>query len=193
LSRVKSSFFPLLAVLAGLVYSANGQEPGRNSVITIHVFKAGLFSVLGHNHVVVAPVAKSNLNPSGLTTEINVRAKELKVTDPGESESTRMEIQNTMLGPKVLDAEKYPDISFQSSRIVGTSPRHFRVTGRLALHGTSREMNFDVVWSSDHYHGSAKLKQTDFGIQPITIGGGAIKVKDEIEVEFDIYGPQPNS
>jgi hypothetical protein len=193
LSRVKSSFFLLLAVLAGFIHSGDGQMPGRNSAITVHVFKSGLFPAFGHNHTVVAPVAKSSLDPARLTAEINVRAKDLKVTDPGESESTRMEIQNTMLGPKVLDAEKYQDISFKSSRIERTSAQHSRVTGSLALHGRSREMSFDVVWNADHYHGSAKLKQTDFGIQPVTIGGGAIKVKDEIEVEFDIYGPQPNS
>ena len=36
------------------------------------------------------------------------------------------------------------------------------------------------------YHGETKLKQTDFGIQPVSVGGGTIKVKDELDVEFSI-------
>jgi hypothetical protein len=39
-----------------------------------------------------------------------------------------------------------------------------------------------------HYHGSAVLKQRDFGITPIRIAGGSVKVKDEVRVEFDIVG-----
>ena len=42
--------------------------------------------------------------------------------------------------------------------------------------------------TNGHYRGSAKLRQTEFGITPVTIGGGAIKVKDEIRIEFDIFG-----
>jgi hypothetical protein len=37
------------------------------------------------------------------------------------------------------------------------------------------------------YKGNAKLKQTDFGIEPVSAGGGTVKVKDEIELEMDIY------
>ena len=36
------------------------------------------------------------------------------------------------------------------------------------------------------YRGSATLKQTDFGMKPIRIAGGAIKVKDEVKIDFDI-------
>jgi hypothetical protein len=36
-----------------------------------------------------------------------------------------------------------------------------------------------------HYRGSATLKQTDFGIKPISIGGGMVKVKDEVKIDFD--------
>jgi hypothetical protein len=31
------------------------------------------------------------------------------------------------------------------------------------------------------------LKQTDFGIQPVSVAGGTIKVKDELEIEFTIF------
>ena len=30
------------------------------------------------------------------------------------------------------------------------------------------------------------LKQTDYGITPISVAGGAVKVKDELNIDFDI-------
>ena len=92
-----------------------------------------------------------------------------------------------MLGPKVLDAEKFPQIRFTSSRIEQTSPQHYRVSGILELHGVRKDLSFAVAGGPQHYAGTTKLKQTDFGIQPFSAGGGTVRVKDEIELTFDIY------
>jgi hypothetical protein len=37
-----------------------------------------------------------------------------------------------------------------------------------------------------------KLKQTDYGIEPVSVGSGTIKVKDEIDLEMDIYPGEPS-
>jgi hypothetical protein len=54
------------------------------------------------------------------------------------------------------------------------------------LHGHTRPVTVKAVRDHDHYRGSASKKQTAFGITPITIAGGAVKVKDEVSIEFDI-------
>jgi hypothetical protein len=36
------------------------------------------------------------------------------------------------------------------------------------------------------YRGTCSLKQKEFGIAPISIAGGTVKVKDELQIEFDI-------
>jgi polyisoprenoid-binding protein YceI len=155
-----------------------------------------LFSGLAHNHVVVAPIAKAAVEPAKLTAEITVVTKEMKVTDPEVSEKDRAEIQSTMLGPKVLDPEKYPEVHFRSSRIEQTSPQHYRVVGTLELHGAKQEITLEVASSPsgagvERYHGATKLKQSDFGIKPISLFGGSVKVKDELELEFDVYAAAP--
>ena len=38
----------------------------------------------------------------------------------------------------------------------------------------------------DHYKGSVPVRQSDFGIVPISVAGGTVKVKDEIVIDFDI-------
>ena len=185
---------------------STAQKPPHSS-ITIKVFKSGLFSGFAHNHIVVAPVSHAAIDPARLTAEITVITREMKVTDPGVSEKDRAEIQSTMLGPKVLSQEKYPEIHFKSSRIEQTSPQHYRVTGTLELHGAKREVLLEVVADEEpgpparagmardggiqHYHGTTKLKQSDFGIQPISLFGGSVKVKDELELEFDVHAPAP--
>ena len=35
--------------------------------------------------------------------------------------------------------------------------------------------------------GKFRFKQSDFGIKPVRVAGGTVKVKDELETEFDIF------
>ena len=51
------------------------------------------------------------------------------------------------------------------------------------------EITFEVTGGLEHYHGAAKLKQSAFGIKPISLGGGSVKVKDQLELEFDVFAP----
>ena len=187
---ILSTLIPGTALAAAQSPNTTAADAQR-SAITIHVFKSGLFSGFAHNHVVVAPITGANIDPAGLRAEITVVTKEMKVTDPDVSEKDRAEIQSTMLGPKVLDQEKFPEIHFKSSRIEQTSPEHYRVTGTLELHGTKHEITLEVTGGPEHYHGTTKLKQSDYGIKPISLGGGSIKVKDELELEFDVYATAP--
>ena len=94
--------------------------------------------------MVVAPIAEANINPPGLTAQITVATKEMKVLNLTKAEKDRAEIQSTMLGPKVLDQEKFPEIRFKSSRIEQTSPQHYRVAGMLELHGTKHEVTLKL-------------------------------------------------
>jgi polyisoprenoid-binding protein YceI len=60
------------------------------------------------------------------------------------------------------------------------------VRGDLTLHGQTHPLKLDVQSQNGHFKGDAPLKQRDFGIEPVSVGGGAVKVKDELRVEFDI-------
>jgi polyisoprenoid-binding protein YceI len=64
--------------------------------------------------------------------------------------------------------------------------QHWIVRGDLTLHGVRSPVEVEVVQKDSHYRGSAKLRQQVFGITPIAIAGGAVKVKDEVKIEFDI-------
>jgi len=43
-----------------------------------------------------------------------------------------------------------------------------------------------AVLRNGHYTGRVVLKQRDFGITPVSIAGGTVKVKNELTIDFDI-------
>jgi polyisoprenoid-binding protein YceI len=160
----------------------------EKSVMTVRVFKAGLFSGFAHDHQISAPIQEGSFDQANPTVHLKVDARKLRVVDKDVSDKDRAEIQQTMLGPKVLDTERFPEIRFRSTRVEHLTDRKWLVHGELTVHGETRPVSVDITEENGHYRGTAELKQKDFGISPISLGGGTIKVKNELRVEFDIVG-----
>jgi polyisoprenoid-binding protein YceI len=160
----------------------------ERSTMTVRVFKAGLFSAFGHNHEIKAPIAEGRFSKEEPGVMLRVHSTSLRVVDKDVSEKDRAEIQTTMLGPQVLDSQRFPEISFKSTAVQRQGDGKYLVLGDLTLHGETRRIQVQVEGDGEHYRGSAQLKQKDFGITPVTVAGGAVKVKNEVKVEFDIFG-----
>jgi polyisoprenoid-binding protein YceI len=156
------------------------------SVMTVRVFKAGLFSALGHNHEISAPIAGGIVDINARQVELRAQAGALKVLDPGTSEKDRSEIQRTMLGADVLDAASHPDIVFRSTGAEAAGPGAWRVHGNLTLHGQTHTVDVEVRADGERFVGTSRFRQTEFGIQPVKVAGGTIRVKDEVRIEFNI-------
>jgi polyisoprenoid-binding protein YceI len=158
------------------------------STMKIHVGKAGLFSAFGHEHEISAPIAAGEIDASSRPrVEIQVKSGQMKVLDAQGPSADRARIEQTMLSPAVLDSKKYPYIRFRSTAFKKVEPKRWLVTGELTLHGQTHPVNVDVRGGDGEYRGSARLRQTQFGITPVKVGGGSVRVKDEIEINFDIF------
>lgn len=191
IARVLRLIIPLV-VLPVALWAAEGVAPktmdSDRSVLTVRVFKAGLFSVFGHEHEISAPIQQGSFTEENPWVELTVDARKLRVMDKEVSDKDRVEIQNTMLGPEVLDSEKYPEIHFRSTQVDRLGEDKWMVRGNLTVRGQTRPLSMQVQGQSGHYRGSAELKQKDFGITPVTVGGGTVRVKNELRVEFEICG-----
>lgn len=179
----------LLMPLGVFPHAANAQRAAidaAHSTVTVRVYKSGLLSGLAHNHEIHAPVASGNVDAHEKNVELTFNVADMKVLDPGVSDSEKQEIEATMKGQKVLDVAQFPSISFASTAVAASGQDRYQVTGTLKLHGASRPVTLGVVLRDEKYTGTVTLKQTDFGITPVKIAGGAVKVKDEIDVEFSI-------
>ena len=170
-----------------------------SSTVLVQVNRGGLFAFAGHDHEVAASAVAGSvsLNPSDVgRSQVTLRfdARALKVTGRGEPEKDVAEVQRTMLSERVLDAERYPTIEFESNRIsmVERSADGFRlrIEGRLMLHGTSQPLAVPVTVRLDGDRmtatGTATVRQSSFGIRPVTAAAGTVRVKDEVSVTFTI-------
>ncbi len=169
--------------------AANEKQPidTSHSFLTVYVGKEGLCSIFGHDHVVSAQIAQGEIATFAPEfVEFTVETAKMRVQDPQESESSRAEVQTAMLGPQVLDAGKYPEIHFASEIVERKDDSHWRIHGKLALHGTTRQIIVETRFESGHYRGKVSLKQTDYGMKPIRVAFGTVNARNEVEIEFDI-------
>jgi polyisoprenoid-binding protein YceI len=76
--------------------------------------------------------------------------------------------------------------SFASTRVI-PSQAGGAIEGTLTLHGASRPVRLQVISPAPgRYQGTAEVRQTDFGITPYSGFFGALKLRDEVTVEFEV-------
>lgn len=155
------------------------------SKLTIRAYKSGLFSGFADNHEIQAPITNGMIDEAAGRVKFMVESGKMKVLDPQMKPARRQEVQDRMLGPEVLDSTRFPEITFESSS-VERSGDSYVVHGKLLLHGVTKPLDIDVRSENGAYKGTCTLKQHEFGIEPISIAGGTVKVKDELKIEFDI-------
>jgi hypothetical protein len=179
-------------ILCGLGLARSGSAEDRlidteRSTVTVRVFKAGPFRAIADDPVVIqAPLAEGTFDAAVPHVSIVIDTRRMRVLDPGLSAQDREQVQARMLGPDVLDVQRFRRIHFHSVTIEHLGGARWLARGELELRGQIRPFNVNVSAQNGRYTGRATVKQSDFGIVPISIAGGTVKVKDEITVDFDI-------
>jgi polyisoprenoid-binding protein YceI len=160
----------------------------QRSTITIHVGKSGLLSGAAHDHTVNAPISSGSILESGAQhIEFRVETAKMKVQpDPKINADDQATIQ-THMEEMTLETKKFPEITFRSSRVQKLADGQWKVDGDLSLHGVTKPVSLTVKQTGESWTTHTVLKQTDFGIKPISIGGGVIKVKNEVELDFQVF------
>lgn len=168
------------------------------SSFTIQVGKSGLFGFAGHEHEVVAPAFDGRIvaDPAAFersSVTLRFEAGALRVTGRGEPAADVPKVQEAMLGPKVLDAQRFPAIVFRSTGVKGRAldggGYELEVEGALELHGVKRPLTLplrvELSQGTLSASGSTRLRQSQFGIKPVSVAG-VVKVKDELAIAFRI-------
>ena len=171
-------------------------NPGL-SRFTVQAFASGLFSALGHNPKIAirdysGDLAFSPSSPQDSNVRITAKGDSFEVTDD-VSAKDRAEIDKKMK-QDVLETSQYPEIAFESTQMsvtkTGDANYMAQVTGNLTLHGVTRAVTIpaqvSVTGDSLRAYGEFSLLQTDYGIALISVAAGALKVKDEVKLSFDL-------
>jgi len=180
------------------------------SLVTLRVYRAGRLAKLGHNHVITSANetgrAWTNGTPATSGFEVRMAVADLVVDDPaaraaagpdfpGElSEAARDGTRANMLRAEVLDGERYPEIVVRADSI-GSTWEQPTVAANVTLKDQTRTIDLPlaVVRTDDAIvaRGSFSVLQSDFGITPFSIGGGAIAVADAVDISFEIRAVRP--
>jgi polyisoprenoid-binding protein YceI len=169
------------------------------SRFTVRAFAGGFLSALAHDHTISirefdgeTEFTFGTVEPASL--QMSIKAASLSVVDK-VSENDRVKIETTMRD-EVLEVSKFPEINFKSNSVsatkTGEGQYQAHISGEVSLHGVSRPITIaaqlefgDKVLRAK---GTFALKQSNFGIKPVSVAGGTIKVKDELKFTFDIVG-----
>lgn len=169
----------------------------QRSRALIDVGKTGAFSFAGHTHEVEAPLSSGviHLDTDALSrsdVRLAFNAAAMRVTGKGESAGDVPKVMETMLGEQVLDTKRFPTIAFESTSVTGKGAApslDLTVTGKLTIRDTTRSITAPVAVKVDgamlSVTGKFSIKQTEFGIKPVSVGG-VVKVKDELTITFTI-------
>jgi len=180
-------------------------DPKRSELI-VKTYKEGAASGLAHNHVIKAGDVSGELTwdaaapeATKISASLNVAAFVVDKAENrkkyGESSETsagdQKRVTDHMLDEGQLDVAKFPTISFVSTAFAKDA-KGFVVTGKLTIHGVTREVKLPVkVEEKDGEvvgDGSLKIKTTDFKIQPYRTMFGAIRNKDEVDLFLHLVG-----
>lgn len=166
------------------------------SLIAITVRRAGPLARMGHDHVVATRRLEGFVDAGRGLAELRFRLDQLSVDEPALRKEAGLASQpsadavdgtrRNMFG-KVLQAEAYPWVVVRAAFEAGTRDR---LRADITLHGVTRSYQVPVQLREDSgallAGGAFTLRQTDFGITPFAVLGGALAVKDELELRFAV-------
>jgi polyisoprenoid-binding protein YceI len=166
--------------------------PGCGHLI-VRTRREGLAAKAGHDLTIDVTMWSGDLmhNPNDLpatTLAVTIDLDSLSVREGAGgalplTDRDRKEINATMR--RILGSSASP-ATFVAIRVIASGDGG-AIDGTLTIHGTDRPLRLAVVHGDAHrYRGTATVTQSAFGIKPYSGMFGTLKVRDEVQIEFDV-------
>jgi len=177
----------------------------RESLVVLEVRRSGSLARLGHDHVVASHDLTGYVAPDEGRADLYVALARMQVDEPAlraeagfDTQPSESDIEGTRANmlEKVLEAEKFP---FALIRVSGAKAKEKKTTLAVAitLHGSTRTLQVPAEIEADaekmSVTGRLSFDQTDFGITPYSLLGGAIAVQNRIDLRFRIIARLPGA
>lgn len=145
-----------------------------------------------------ADLAFDPANPAVMQVRAVVKAASVETLYPDKT----LDFNALIAGPDFLDAAKFPEMVFTSTKVEPTGGRTAKVTGDFTLHGVTKPVTLDVTYNGGWaahpmdpsgarigFSATGILKRSEFGIAyGVPAPGSTMGVGDEvgivIEAEF---------
>ncbi|MGV6825415.1 MAG: hypothetical protein ACWA5Q_00415 [bacterium] len=182
-------------------------DSGRSEIL-IQVYRGGLLSVLGHNHVIAArslagSVQVGDNGQVSATLVIPVQILQVdeqkdreRAGEDFESVPSAADIEGTrrnMLGEHVLQAHEHPEIKILA-HVESCDGNSCMASVDINVRNNKTRYSVPLKSTLDagtlRVQGGLEIEQTALGIQPFEVLGGTLRVADTLFITFDIYAAQ---
>jgi polyisoprenoid-binding protein YceI len=196
----------LVLLLAPLVIGNQGSRSytldSSQSKFFARAFAGGLLWFKGKDHLIAvreftgeAQITPGSITPASL--EITAKAASMVETRDVFTEQEK-QIINKELREIVLEPDKYPDITFKSTRVTGkptgADRYELKIEGNLTLHGVTRGITIPtevtLTGNDMRARGEFSVDRDDFGVKATSAFHGMVRVRNKIKFSFDIVGHQ---
>lgn len=171
---------------------AFGAEHGE---LLLYTARAGLGRRAGHDLTLraarwtgTAEIGDGPLS-TGVRVDVDVAGLEVRAGTGGVmplTDADRAQILERLRSDRLLRAARYPTITYRSDAVAGTA-ESFRMEGHLTVAGASHPLTVTGGLAADgRVRGTATVTQSRWGIRPYTAFFGALRLADDVRVEFDV-------
>ena len=167
-----------------------GPDDGR---LLVRTGRSGLGRRAGHDLTIEATrwtaVVEARDPVAGSSVRVSVEVAGLEVRDGTGgvkplTDQDRAEIGKNLAA--VLNARGYPEITFAATRIDADAGE---IEGDLTIMGRVKPVTARAVLDDGRVRGGVTVRQSRWGIKPYSAFFGALRLADDVEVEFDVRLP----
>jgi polyisoprenoid-binding protein YceI len=168
-----------------------------DGTVQVKTGRQGMASKAGHDLTLDAANWKATLtvdgDPSRSEVNATIEPRSLAVTAATGGAKPVSEKDKKDIAKNIVGLLGNGSITF-TSKSVEVQDSSVKASGELSIAGQSRPVTLDLTATPDgRLTGSMTVAQSDFGIKPFSAMMGALKVKDEVEVNLDVALPVASS
>jgi len=148
----------------------------------------GMMTVRGHFGEVTASGQLDPQNPAASSVEVTIKTDSIKTNNPQRDLALR--------SSHFLEIDKYPTITFKSTRIAPAGDDEYRMTGDLTIKGITRpatltvkrygEINDERMGHRVAYSAEGEINRKDFGLTMNMLVDGRFVVGDEVKIAIEL-------
>jgi len=192
--------------------ASEGTHQGRalqiipeESLLTVLVFRGGPLGKAGHNHVIashdMSGFAWVPSDVSQASFEVHVPVGSFTIDEPAlraqegadfaadVPDSAREGTKKNMLSEPMLDGQRFPEMVLRSSHLEptdGGAVALVDVTVRGQTRPVTVPLRYEMKGNALLVKGELSLRQTELGLTPFSLLGGALRVEDEMRVRVSL-------
>jgi polyisoprenoid-binding protein YceI len=160
-----------------------------HSHVTFSIRHMVVSTVKGRFNVLSGALEIDTANPANSWVQAEVDVASIDTGDTNRD--------NHLRAPDFFDVEKYPKMTFKSTKVEPVGENEYQVTGDLTLHGVTKPVVFDVEYSGEvkdpygfrraGFNAKTKINRKEWGLtwHALLEAGGAM-VGDEVKIEVDL-------